>query len=137
MQKLRKIKLARVRYVPKALEPGLLYVSEEFGAAVHLCACGCGSKVSTPLGPTEWSLTEGPEGPTIRPSVGNWQRPCRSHYLITDGDIVWCGDWSPAEVLAGRRAEEARRRDYYDALARKREGLFRRLWRWIRSLFGH
>ena len=44
--------------MPQDLRPGVLYVSEEFGAAAHLCACGCGEKVSTPLGPTEWSLEE-------------------------------------------------------------------------------
>ena len=59
--------------MPQDLRPGVLYVSEEFGAAAHLCACGCGEKVSTPLGPTEWSLEETGGGPTLRPSVGNWQ----------------------------------------------------------------
>lgn len=63
-----KIRLERVRYMPKQLEPGVLYVSEEFGAAAHLCACGCGSKIRTPLGPTEWSIEETENGPTVRPS---------------------------------------------------------------------
>ena len=40
-----KIKLQRVQYMPKDLKPGVLYVSEQFGAAAHLCACGCGSKI--------------------------------------------------------------------------------------------
>lgn len=47
------IRLERVHFMPTALEPRVLYVSEEFGAAAHLCACGCGSKIRTPLGPTE------------------------------------------------------------------------------------
>ena len=51
-----KIELQRVHYMPKELKPGVLYVSEEFGAAAHLCACGCGAKIRTPLGPTEWTL---------------------------------------------------------------------------------
>jgi hypothetical protein len=39
-------------------------------------------------------------------------------------------------VQAGHRAEEERRRVYYDSLKRsRREGFLRRLWRWIRSLF--
>ena len=46
----------------KDLQPEVLYVSEQFGAAAHLCACGCGSKVRTPLGPTEWSVEETLEG---------------------------------------------------------------------------
>jgi hypothetical protein len=137
MPKLTHIRLVRVQYVPKVLEPGLLYVAEEFGAAVHLCACGCGTKVSTPLGPTEWSLQEFGEGPSLRPSVGNWQHPCRAHYWINRGEIVWSGQWTPEQIEAGRRAEEQRRREYYDDLERKREGFWKRIWRWIKRLFGY
>jgi hypothetical protein len=135
MPKLTHIQLVRVHYVPKALEPGLLYVSEEFGAAVHLCACGCGSKVSTPLAITEWSLHETDNGPSLRPSVGNWQLPCQSHYWIEGGKILWYGTWSPEQIEAGRRAEGGRRQRYYEDRERQREGFFRRLWRWFLSLF--
>lgn len=135
MQRLKKIELARVQYIPKELTPDVLYVAEEFGAAVHLCACGCGSKVSTPLGPTEWALEETAMGPSLTPSVGNWQLPCQSHYWIREGNFVWSGKWTPAQVEAGRRAEEERRLAHYDALDRKRGGLLRRLWRWVKSLF--
>ncbi len=135
MQKLRKIKLLRVRYIPKLPEPGLLYVSEEFGAAVHLCACGCGCKVSTPIGPTDWAIEDTLAGPTLTPSVGNWQLPCKSHYWIREGSIVWSGAWTPEQIVAGRRAEEHRHRAYFDARARRRGGVLRRLWRWIMSRF--
>ncbi|HVT87716.1 MAG TPA: DUF6527 family protein [Tepidisphaeraceae bacterium] len=121
--------------MPKTLEPGVLYVSEEFGAAVHLCACGCGSKVSTPLGPTEWKFEETAAGPSLRPSVGSWQLPCKSHYWIRGGNVVWSGAWTPEQVLAGRQAEERRRRAYFDAKDRKRGGVLQRLWRWIKSFF--
>ena len=131
-----KIDLLRVHYIPKELKPGVLYVSEEFGAAVHLCACGCGSKVSTPLGPTEWTLEETDKGPSLRPSIGNWQFPCQSHYWIDQGNIVWSGKWTPEQILAGRRAQDARQRAYYDALDRKREGIVQRIWRWIKRLIG-
>ena len=47
-----------MRLMPRALTPGILYVSEEFGVAMHMCACGCGSKVTTPLDATEWALEE-------------------------------------------------------------------------------
>lgn len=135
MQKVTAIKLARVQYIPKTLEPGVLYVSEEFEAAVHLCACGCGLKVSTPLGPTEWSFLDSPNGPSLEPSIGNWQFPCRSHYWIQGGQVVWSVDWTPEQVQAGHLAEEERRRAYYESLKRGREGFLGRLWRWIKSLF--
>ena len=114
--------------MPQDLSPGVLYVSEEFGAVAHLCACGCGTKVRTPLGPTEWSLEETDDGPTLRPSVGNWQQTCQSHYLITAGEVVWAEPWTAEEIADGRRREEERRRRYYDSL-------LRRLWRWIKGLF--
>ena len=122
--------------MPKDLKPGVLYVSEQFGAAAHLCPCGCGSKVRTPLGPTEWSLEETDVGPTLRPSVGNWQQACQSHYLITRGEVIWAAQWTAEQIVDGRRREEERRREYYDALDRKRSGLVQKLWQWIKSLFG-
>ena len=109
------IALQHVKFLPKVLLPGVLYVSMEYGVAGHLCACGCGSKVVTPLGPTEWTLTERASKPTLRPSIGNWQQPCRSHYFITDGQIHWAGQWSEAQVIAGRKAEQQRREAYYAA----------------------
>ena len=134
MSKLTTISLLRVHYVPKVLESGILYVSEEFGAAVHLCACGCGAKVSTPLGPTEWKLQEAAGGPTLTPSVGSWQLPCQSHYWIRNGQILWCETWSAAQIEAGRRQEEVRRRDYYDGRT-KPVGIWQRIWNWISSWF--
>ena len=130
-----KIKLQRVQYMPKDLKPGVLYVSEQFGAAVHLCACGCGSKIRTPIGPTEWSVEETDVGPTLHPSVGNWQQACQAHYLITCGEIIWSDQWTAKQIADGRHREEKRRREYYDALDRKRGGVVQKLWLWMKSLF--
>lgn len=129
------LKLQHVTYVPRDLAPGVLYVSLEYAVAAHLCACGCGAKVVTPLGPAEWSFAERDGRPSLRPSIGNWQLPCRSHYVISDGQIHWAKGWSEAQVLAGRNAEEQRRRDHYAAQERER-GFWRRLWNWLRKVFG-
>ena len=125
-----RIELQRVDYMPTDLLPGVLYVAEEFGAAAHLCACGCGSKVRTPLGPTEWTLSTGPAGVSLDPSVGNWQRPCRSHYWIQNGEVVWSGAWTDEQVQAGRAREHARR----DAYFAERPGILRRVRMWIARL---
>src|SRR2546421_6007834 len=103
-----KIELQQVLYIPRELMPGVLYVSEEFGAAAHLCPCGCGSKIRTPLGPTEWALEETARGPTLYPSVGNWQHDCQSHYWIYEGEVKWADKWTPRQINLGRRGEEAR-----------------------------
>src|SRR5260370_39986810 len=131
-----RIELQRVHYMPKELKSGVLYVSEEFGAAAHLCACGCGSKIRTPLGPTEWEFKKTHSGPTLRPSIGSWQLPCNSHYWIIRGEVVWAPKWTPEEIADGRRAEEERRRAYYDAVDRQRSGIVQRFWRWIKRVFG-
>jgi hypothetical protein len=130
-----KIQLQRVHYIPKELQPGILYVSEEFAIAVHLCPCGCGSKIRTPLGPTEWTVNDTRSGPSLYPSIGNWQQVCQSHYWISRGEVIWAGKWTPEQIVAGRRREEERRHAYYDALDRKRGGTVQRLWNWIKSLF--
>lgn len=119
-----RIELQHVQLMPQALRPGVLYVSKEFGTAHHLCACGCGSKIRTPLGPTEWGLVETLEGPTLRPSIGNWQRPCRSHYSIWRGRIEWAAPWSDEQVLKGRAREEHKRQQYYTQRERLRSGGF-------------
>jgi hypothetical protein len=129
-----RIALQRVQYLPRELAAGILYVSEEFAVAGHLCACGCGNKVITPLGPAEWTFTEHKGRPTLCPSIGNWQLPCRSHYVIAEGQIRWGDQWSEAQVVAGRRAEEHRRQAYY--AARERRGRWHRLWSWARKLLG-
>jgi hypothetical protein len=118
--------------MPAQLEPGVLYVSEEYGTAAHLCPCGCGSKVRTPLAPTEWSVEETSAGPSLEPSVGNWQKPCRSHYWIRGGDVVWAPQWSTEEILAGRRDEEARRLAYFTS---RRRSWWRRIGDWLTNTF--
>src|SRR5262245_40286324 len=105
-----------VEYMPRELSPGVLYVSEPFSIAGHLCACGCGNKVMTPLGAAEWQFTQRHGRPSLWPSIGNWQLPCRSHYVIADGEIEWAPRWTDAQIAAGRRAEESQRQAYYATL---------------------
>lgn len=101
--------LQRVDAIPRSLEEGRLYVSERFRTASHLCACGCGSRVVTPLGPAGWHLNIRDGRPSLHPSIGNWALPCKSHYIIAGGRVVWAPQWSENEILAGRRADQADR----------------------------
>lgn len=72
-------------------EHGKLYISEQYEVAVHLCACGCGGKTVTPLGPGEWSINKINDKVTLRPSIGNWsgENPYHAHYYITENKIEW------------------------------------------------
>lgn len=128
------IALQNVMYIPRDLEPGTLYVSKEYAVAAHLCMCGCRQKVVVPLSPAEWSVVERNGRPTLRPSIGNWQLQCRSHYLITDGRIEWAQEWTEDEVLAGRQAEQERRQNYYNKTEVK-SGFWPRLWQFVRRYF--
>ena len=42
-----------VTSAPRELSPGVLYVSLEYCTMLHLCACGCGRKVVTPISPNK------------------------------------------------------------------------------------
>lgn len=77
-----------VKSVPRQLEAGVLYVSMEFSTAIHSCYCGCGHEVVTPLSPTGWKLIYDGESVSLRPSIGNWNFPCKSHYFITQNRII-------------------------------------------------
>jgi hypothetical protein len=127
-------RLKRVRLMPRQLESGFLYVSEEFEVAGHLCACGCGEKVITPLGPAQWSFDDAEGGPTLDPSIGSWQLPCKSHYWITAGEVRWARRWTAAQIESGRRAQEERRREYYESRKPRKTGLLRAVTIWFRNL---
>jgi hypothetical protein len=87
-----------VELAPKHLEPGLLYISEKYAAAVHLCCCGCGEKVVTPISAAEWSVSLRGGLVTVRPSIGNWSMPCQSHYWIRESHVIWSGQLSKRQI---------------------------------------
>lgn len=87
-----------VEFVPSELVPGVLYISERYRTASHLCACGCGAKVVTPLTPADWQLTRRRDRVSLHPSIGNWNYACRSHYWIRDNNIVWSGRMTEARI---------------------------------------
>lgn len=80
-----------VEYMPADLIPGILYISDRFQIAIHLCACGCGGKTVTPLGEDGWTITTHNDKITLRPSIGNWsgENPYHAHYFITENKVEW------------------------------------------------
>lgn len=103
-----------VTSIPEVLEPQTVYVSLEYATMMHLCACGCGSEIVTPLSPTGWRFCFDGHDITLSPSIGNWSYPCRSHYLIRSGRVVWAGNWDDDEVAAARARDAARTDDGSD-----------------------
>jgi hypothetical protein len=115
MARLRTIKQEFVEFVPEHLEPGIVYISVQYKTMAHLCCCGCGKKVVTPISPTGWQLTFNGRTVSIAPSVGNWNLDCQSHYVISDGRVQWAARWSKDMIAAGFARDRQAKQDYYGA----------------------
>ena len=130
-----KVHSIRPEYVesfPKVLEEGVIYVSRRFSTACHSCCCGCGTKIVTPIRPTEYSLSEKGGLVTLHPSVGNWNYPCQSHYVIRDNQILWAGSMTRAQIKKGRALDDAEKARY---LGQPGKSWWSKLWAWIKSMF--
>jgi len=106
------LEIIYTEFIPSELETGRLYVSFQYSTASHLCACGCGRRVVTPLGAADWTLRfDG--AVTLHPSIGNGQWPCRSHYWIRGDRVVWGQTMSATQVSADQRRDAAGRARSY------------------------
>jgi hypothetical protein len=102
-----------VQHLPDRLEPGVLYLSMEYGTAAHSCCCGCGEEVVTPLTPTDWNMTFDGETVSLSPSIGSWTLPCRSHYVIKRGKVIEARPWTDEQIAAERRRDKAAKARHY------------------------
>ncbi|WP_069770972.1 DUF6527 family protein [Streptomyces sp. LUP30] len=128
-----RLRPAFVETFPATLDQGVLYISITYRTCGHLCCCGCGEEVITPLSPAQWSVTYNGETVSLAPSIGNWALACQSHYWIRNGDIHWSRRYSAQEIAANcerdrGRLDEASADADRTSLARLR----RRLNRWRR-----
>lgn len=105
MTRLYSVRHQYVEYIPEQLQPGVLYISKRFKTASHLCCCGCGLKVVTPLNPAKWSLSDHGANVSLSPSIGNWNFPCRSHYLLVRNHVRWVGQINQRQVAAVQRRD--------------------------------
>ena len=70
-----------VDLAPDVIEDGVLYISEKYRCAIHLCACGCGGKTVIPFSMWEYKNDRGLV--TFSPSISNAQFcPNKAHYFI-------------------------------------------------------
>jgi hypothetical protein len=138
-----------VDLIPDKTEPGILYVSMEYATAAHRCCCGCGEEVVTPFSPAQWQMSFDGDTVSLRPSVGNWNLRCRSHYVIRDGRVIEAPTWTKEEVEAGRRGDANARANYFgnqkksagpsgvaaSRAASPAPGFWPRVKRWLKSTF--
>ena len=104
-----------VRHIPEKAEPGVLYISIEYATAVHSCCCGCGEEVVTPFTPTDWSMIYDGDSVTLRPSIGNWNMACRSHYLIIKNRVIEAKPWSKKQIEKEKKRDKAAKAQYFEA----------------------
>ena len=90
MARIEEFRVVFVDYMPSLIDEGVLYISMTNHTAVHLCSCGCGEKVTTPLAPMRWHLLYDGVSVSLFPSIGNWEFDCQSHYFIRNNKVVWC-----------------------------------------------
>jgi Family of unknown function (DUF6527) len=83
--------------------------------------CGCGVEVVTPISPTDWRITFDGETVSLFPSIGNWSFPCRSHYWIKGGKVIWEEDWSDEEIRHARDRDRLRKWQYYSSRKNERQ----------------
>jgi len=147
-----------VEFIPGTLQDGVLYISRKYATATHRCCCGCGVKIVTPLKPTDWALTVTNGAVSLHPSVGNWNHPCQSHYVIRNNRVLWAGQMTLQQIQRGRKLDQAAKDAYYGAAERAvppeqhdhgdqeatgapqtslAEGLWPRLKRWWQTFIGH
>ncbi len=137
-----------VEFIPEELDENTIYVSIRFATATHLCCCGCGNKVVTPLRPTGWRLVFDGKTISLDPSIGNWSFRCQSHYWIRNDRIRWAAQLTKKEIEAGRAQARGATERYFathtsemntgqpqtaptsDALARRNRRWWRRVRMW-------
>jgi hypothetical protein len=131
-----------VEFIPDELKEGTIYVSIRFATAAHLCCCGCGNKVVTPLRPTDWKLIFDGKTISLEPSIGNWSFACQSHYWIKRNTVRWAPRWSREQVEAGRAYDSLAKDEYFgvpktpavpapSAKPEAPDGFWRRVGRWF------
>lgn len=91
---------------PTPMSPGVLYVSTMFNSCGHLCCCGCGSEVITPLSPAQWTLTYNGRDVSLAKSIGNWTLPCKSHYWIRNGRVDWSRPFTESEIRLNQKHDQ-------------------------------
>lgn len=96
-----------VERLPKQLDAGVVYHSEEFEVAALSCACGCGHRVML-LVPDSHQVFNEHGLATIQPSISVCDAPCRSHYFITAGEVQWMAAFTPAMASATMQRQIAR-----------------------------
>lgn len=120
--------------IPSELEDNTLYISLEYNVTKHLCPCGCGSEIVATLSPSRWQLSYDGETVSLTPSIGNWHHKCKSHYYITENNVVWAYHMSKNKIEAAIQKDQkeleqyaSKKREELNEHTNKKKSLFERI----------
>lgn len=86
-----------VRRTPATLCEGVVYHNEEFELAALLCACGCGHRIDLMV-PDSHQVLDHDGLATVRPSIGVFDAPCLSHFIIRAGEVEMLAPFSQSQA---------------------------------------
>lgn len=90
MKKTKQYRTQFVDVIPHRLDEGVLYVCIRYDIVAHLCACGCGEEIYTPISKKYgWVIQYDGQDVSLSPSIGNGEYACHSHYFVKNGIIEW------------------------------------------------
>ena len=112
-----------VERIPNQLREGVVYHTQEFEIAALLCACGCGHRI-TLLVPDSHRVTAENGLATVRPSIGVCDAACRSHYIITAGQVEWLPAFTATQASSIMQHQIAR----HVEAERTRQSWIKRVW---------
>lgn len=131
-----------VEFIPETIEEGKLYISEVYQTAIHKCCCGCGEEVVTPLSPVDWQLKKDMNSVSLRPSIGNWNYRCKSHYFITNNRVIWANRFTQRQITKIQTKDRFDKQNYIASKNKQevnslpdRNSWLLKLWRFIKSFF--
>jgi hypothetical protein len=124
-----------VERIPAVLRPNVVYHSDEFELAALLCACGCGHRITLLVPDSHRVKSEGGLA-TIRPSIGVCDAACKSHYVITAGEVEWLPAFTTIQAQSLMQRQIARHVEIDNARLSWSDRFWRsvhRAYAWVRS----
>lgn len=138
----KKITPVYVEFIPEIIEEGKLYISEVYQTAIHKCCCGCGEEVVTPLSPVDWQLKKNMNRVSLRPSIGNWNYHCKSHYFITNNRVIWADQFTQKQISSVQAKDNFDKQKYIAIKNQQKtgsrkhnNGILAKIWKLIKSFF--
>ena len=125
-----KFRYELVERIPAQMRPDIVYHTEEYELAGLLCACGCGHRITLLVPDSHQVLDQGGFA-TVRPSIGVFDAPCKSHYIISAGSVQWLPAFSGTQAASIMHAQIAR----HVARDAKPTSWLQRAILWIRKIF--